>query len=64
MIPSDRHPRLHLVSGLAFLMAGLLFLRLGATQAGAHRLASQVAGALLLLAALLQVLAARRKRRA
>lgn len=64
MHPARRNPGLHLVSGLAFLVAGSLFLMLAFTNPAAHRLANLIAGLAFLVAALLQVLAYRRRRAA
>ncbi|HJU84035.1 MAG TPA: hypothetical protein VJ600_07470 [Holophagaceae bacterium] len=64
MIPSKRNPRLHLLSGLAFLVAGVLFLMLSFTTPNAHRLGDLPVGMALLLAAFLQILAYRKKGRA
>lgn len=64
MTPSDRSPRIHLISGLAFLLAGVIFLMLGFKSPNAHRLANLPVGIAFLMAALLQILAYRRKRSA
>ncbi len=63
MTPSHGNPRLHLVSGLAFLVAGALFLLLARAEPRSHRLPNLAAGLALLGAALLQVLAYRKRRR-
>ena len=64
MTRTDRNPRLHLASGLAFLVAGVIFLMLGFKSPNGHRLANLPVGIALLLAALLQILAYRRRRSA
>ncbi len=64
MNPAHRNPRLHLVSGLAFLIAGIIFLMLAFTNPASHRPANLLAGLAFLLAASLQVLAYRRRRHA
>lgn len=64
MPPARRNPRLHLVSGLAFLVAGSLFLMLAFTTPASSRPANLLAGLAFLIAALLQVLADRRRRAA
>lgn len=64
MHPSQGRPKLHLVSGLAFFLAGVIFLMLSFTQPNAHRLANLPAGLAFLLAGWLQVLAYRKRRRA
>ena len=64
MSPANKAPRLHLISGLAFLIAGGLFMMLAFTNPNAHRIANLPVGIALLLAGLLQFLAYRKKSRA
>ena len=61
---SNQNPRLHLVSGLTFLIAGLIFIMLAFTSPYSHRLANLLPGIAFLLASVLQILAFRKQRRA
>ena len=56
------NPRLHLLSGLAFLVAGTLFCMLSFTSPSPHRRINLLPGIGLFAAALLQGLAYARKR--
>lgn len=62
MSPSNRTPRLHLISGLMFLTSGALFVTLGFLGKPALRRINLLVGGVLMLSGLLQALAARRKR--
>lgn len=62
MSPSNRTPRLHLISGLMFLISGALFVTLGFLGKPALQRINLLVGGVLMLSGLLQALAARVKR--
>ena len=64
MSPANKASGLHLISGVAFLIAGGSFMMLAFINPKAHRFANFPVGIALLLAGLLQFLAYRKKSRA